>query len=153
MNHILITDGACRGNPGPMGLGIILLDKDEVVVAQKHLKPGRGTNNTAETLAFLNGLELAQEMGIDRLACFSDSQLLTNQLTGAFKINKPELKDLHKKINEKKKKFKFLSIQWHPRETPYGMVADAISRGILFTEGVSICQQIPRQLRRPTTNS
>ena len=50
------TDGACTGNPGPAGLGVVVLDG-----AQRHERSeylGHGTNNIAELTAVLRGLEL-----------------------------------------------------------------------------------------------
>lgn len=53
----LYTDGACTGNPGPMGIGVVLLDGDERRELSEYL--GVGTNNIAELTAILRGLELA----------------------------------------------------------------------------------------------
>jgi ribonuclease HI len=55
------TDGACSGNPGPMGIGVV------VVVAGDQRKEhgeylGRGTNNIAELTAIRRGLEIAEEL-------------------------------------------------------------------------------------------
>ncbi len=50
------TDGACTGNPGPAGLGVVVLDG-----AQRHERSeylGHGTNNIAELTAVLRGLQL-----------------------------------------------------------------------------------------------
>lgn len=49
------TDGACSGNPGPMGIGVVVIDgewRDEV---SEYL--GIGTNNIAELVAIERGLE------------------------------------------------------------------------------------------------
>jgi len=49
------TDGACSGNPGPAGLGIVLfLDGDRIEISE-YL--GNGTNNIAELTAILRALE------------------------------------------------------------------------------------------------
>lgn len=49
------TDGACTGNPGPAGLGVVILDGDERRELSEYL--GEGTNNIAELMAILRGLE------------------------------------------------------------------------------------------------
>ncbi|MGI9301991.1 MAG: RNase H family protein, partial [Gammaproteobacteria bacterium] len=51
----IYTDGACRGNPGPGGWGVVLLWKDR----EKTLKGGesRTTNNRMELTAAIVGLE------------------------------------------------------------------------------------------------
>jgi len=49
------TDGACTGNPGPMGVGVVILDGKERREISEYL--GHGTNNIAELTAILRGLE------------------------------------------------------------------------------------------------
>lgn len=51
------TDGACSGNPGPMGIGVVVVAGDERKELGEFL--GRGTNNIAELTAIRRGLELA----------------------------------------------------------------------------------------------
>jgi len=49
------TDGACSGNPGPMGIGVVIIDgawRDEI---GEYL--GIGTNNIAELVAIERGVE------------------------------------------------------------------------------------------------
>lgn len=52
------TDGACIGNPGPMGLGVVILGGRR---KRQELSEflGHGTNNIAELTAILRGLEVA----------------------------------------------------------------------------------------------
>ncbi|MCC6995306.1 MAG: ribonuclease HI [Deltaproteobacteria bacterium] len=52
---IIYTDGACIGNPGPMGLGVVLIDVDRRLELSEFL--GHGTNNIAELTAIQRGLE------------------------------------------------------------------------------------------------
>jgi ribonuclease HI len=56
---IIYTDGACHGNPGPMGIGIVILDRGERREVSEFL--GEGTNNIAELTAILRALELVPE--------------------------------------------------------------------------------------------
>src|SRR5262249_7757791 len=51
------TDGACTGNPGPMGIGVVVIDGRERKEVSEFL--GEGTNNIAELTAIVRGLELA----------------------------------------------------------------------------------------------
>jgi len=51
------TDGACSGNPGPMGIGILVIAGDKRKEHGEFL--GRGTNNIAELTAIRRGLEIA----------------------------------------------------------------------------------------------
>jgi ribonuclease HI len=54
------TDGACTGNPGPMGIGVVVLWDGKM---QRELSEflGLGTNNIAELTAIDRGLDLAEE--------------------------------------------------------------------------------------------
>jgi ribonuclease HI len=51
---IIYTDGACTGNPGPMGLGAVILDGKERRELSEYL--GIGTNNIAELTAIERAL-------------------------------------------------------------------------------------------------
>ena len=54
------TDGACSGNPGPGGWGVLLRAKTgDAVVKERELKGGEAdtTNNRMELLAAINALE------------------------------------------------------------------------------------------------
>jgi len=48
------ADGACSGNPGPAGLGVVVLDGDSRVELSEYI--GHGTNNIAELTAILRAL-------------------------------------------------------------------------------------------------
>ena len=67
---IVYADGACSGNPGPAGLGVVLIDGPRRVELSEYL--GLGTNNIAELTAVLRALtetEAARPMMI-----YTDSQ-------------------------------------------------------------------------------
>jgi ribonuclease HI len=51
---VAYTDGACSGNPGPAGLGVVVVD-GEVIERFEYL--GSATNNIAELTAILRALE------------------------------------------------------------------------------------------------
>jgi ribonuclease HI len=52
------ADGACSGNPGPAGLGVVVLDTESRIELSEYI--GQGTNNIAELTAILRALgELA----------------------------------------------------------------------------------------------
>jgi ribonuclease HI len=52
---VAYADGACSGNPGPAGLGVVLLDGKRRVEISEYL--GEGTNNIAELTAVLRAIE------------------------------------------------------------------------------------------------
>jgi ribonuclease HI len=52
---IVYTDGACTGNPGPMGIGVVIVDGKDRKELSEYL--GVGTNNIAELTAIERALE------------------------------------------------------------------------------------------------
>jgi ribonuclease HI len=56
---IVYTDGACTGNPGPMGIGVVLVAGDRRKEISEYL--GIGTNNIAELTAILRALEAIKD--------------------------------------------------------------------------------------------
>ena len=52
---IVYTDGACSGNPGPAGIGVVILDGGKRRELSEYL--GVGTNNIAELMAIVRALE------------------------------------------------------------------------------------------------
>lgn len=54
---VVYADGACSGNPGPCGIGVVLLDGPKRREISEYL--GQGTNNIAELTALLRALEHA----------------------------------------------------------------------------------------------
>ncbi len=59
-NLFAYTDGACSGNPGPGGWGVLLIARDgETVVKERALKGGEQdtTNNRMELMAAITALE------------------------------------------------------------------------------------------------
>lgn len=54
---VVYTDGACQGNPGPAGLGAVLLYNDQICELSEYL--GHGTNNIAELTAILRAIDAA----------------------------------------------------------------------------------------------
>ncbi|MDD3029205.1 MAG: ribonuclease HI [Alphaproteobacteria bacterium] len=73
----IFTDGACRGNPGPGGWGV-LLRADSV---EKELSGGENptTNNRMELTAAIKGLEALTRPSVVRL--YTDSQYVQKGIT------------------------------------------------------------------------
>jgi len=95
----IYTDGACFGNPGPMGIGVVIYRKGAVVgEISEHI--GKGTNNIAEYTAVIRALETVKSMGEKEVLVRSDSQLLVKQLNNEYKIRDAKLKPLKRKIDE-----------------------------------------------------
>ena len=88
----LYCDGASRGNPGPSGAGVLLLDQNGEPILELSRFLDEATNNEAEYKALIRGLSAAKEIGIKSLQVFLDSQLVVNQLLGTYKVRNPRLR-------------------------------------------------------------
>ena len=77
------TDGACSGNPGPGGWGVLLQAKDgETVLKERELNGGEPetTNNRMELLAAIHALESLGRA--TPITVITDSQYVKNGVTG-----------------------------------------------------------------------
>lgn len=80
------TDGACSGNPGPMGIGVVVVDGPDRREAGVGL--GDGTSNIAELRAIEHGLVLAAELTGDKtrpMRVHSDSAYAIGILSKGWK--------------------------------------------------------------------
>lgn len=95
---ILYSDGASLGNPGKAGIGFLLYSSDRRLI-NKDAKPiGVATNNVAEYLALIYGMQAALSKGARELICYSDSELLVNQVTGKYKVRNTNLLLLYNQV-------------------------------------------------------
>lgn len=94
MELILFIDGACKGNPGSAGIGVLVTDAGGAILAEIGEGIGQTTNNVAEYKALIRGLEEAKARGAARVTVHTDSQLMARQMEGRYKINAPHLKAL-----------------------------------------------------------
>jgi ribonuclease HI len=95
-------DGAARGNPGPASYAIVLARPGEPVVEEADTI-GTATNNVAEYTALLRGLELAIDLGVKKLAVFSDSELMVKQMNGEYRVKNADLLPLYEEAKRLKK--------------------------------------------------
>lgn len=80
------TDGACSGNPGPAGLGVVIVGDGP---SQREISEylGEATNNIAELTAILRGLESVTDKTRPVLV-YSDSAYSIGLLTQSWKAKK-----------------------------------------------------------------
>jgi len=80
---IAYTDGACSGNPGPGGWGVLMRAmRGDAVVKQRELSGGAAetTNNQMELMAAISALEALKRPS--KLTIVTDSQYVKNGVTG-----------------------------------------------------------------------
>jgi len=109
-------DGGARGNPGPAGYGVHLVDDKGNLVAEISRYLGHRTNNFAEYSALIAALEYAMQHGWNGLRVISDSELLVKQIRGEYKVKSPDLKELYDRAMILIRKLAPFSIQHVLRE-------------------------------------
>jgi ribonuclease HI len=92
---VVYVDGGARGNPGPAAIGVVVSDRDGEVIDELKERIGVATNNVAEYRAVLAGLERAAALGAREVEIVNDSELVARQLTGAYKVKHPAMKQLY----------------------------------------------------------
>jgi ribonuclease HI len=121
-------DGACLNNPGPIGIGAVLLRETiQVDSISKHC--GEGTNNIAEWMALVALLELAVKHNVKDLQVCGDSQLVINQVQGKYKIKTGHLRQYKTRAVELIKRIGAVQFTWIPRKENY--LADGLSKACL----------------------
>ena len=110
---VIYTDGACTGNPGPMGIGAVILrgsDRRELTAFI-----GVGTNNIAELTAIERALDALDDADRDGpVLVHADSAYAIGVLSGAYKAKKNI--DLIARIRAKVDRFphlKFVKVAGH----------------------------------------
>jgi ribonuclease HI len=76
------TDGACSGNPGPGGWGVLMIARDgDVVMKERELAGGEAltTNNRMELLAAISALEALKVAS--EITIVTDSAYVKNGIT------------------------------------------------------------------------
>jgi ribonuclease HI len=102
---MIFTDGAARGNPGPSGAGVFVVDSKRNVVMENCFFLGKKTNNQAEYLALVFASMLVkeeiekQEIDNIELMFFSDSELLVHQMNNFYKVKNPILAKMKREID------------------------------------------------------
>jgi ribonuclease HI len=113
---ILYSDGASLGNPGKAGIGVVIYDQDRKLIKEISKFIGITTNNVAEYMALVYGLEEALYLRAKKVSCFLDSELLARQLEGSYKVRDEKLKLFYHQVKYLEHFFNKISFSHLPRE-------------------------------------
>lgn len=113
---IIFTDGGARGNPGPAGIGAVILDEKGKVVAEISEYIGEATNNQAEYRALIAALTKAQKLGASEAEVFLDSELAVKQLNHEYRVKDKDLAPLFVSVYNLTLGFKRVSFRHVRRE-------------------------------------
>lgn len=122
---VIYADGAARGNPGPAGIGVVIEDGRGRVLKEVSQFVGQKTNNQAEYMAVIQGLEEAAEYQADAVLIRLDSTLVVRQLKGEYNIESPLLKPLMSQVQELLARYRVAGIEHIERE--YNRAADRLA--------------------------
>lgn len=125
----IYTDAAVKGNPGPVGIGIVIVRNNEQTQLSIPLNDILD-NHQAEFQAVIHGLKwLIQKKWTNELTfCYTDSQIV------AQSIEKEYAKDIYfqNSVNEilsLMRNFSYISIEWIPESENKG--ADNLAKQAL----------------------
>ena len=113
---IIYTDGGARNNPGPAGIGAVLMSEDEKAIARISEYIGNTTNNQAEYRAVIAAIKKAKELGAEELNFYLDSELVVKQLNREYKVKDKDLALLFVQIYNISLSFKKITFNYIPRE-------------------------------------
>jgi len=113
---IFYTDGASQGNPGESGVGIVMCDSNNQKIQTFRKYIGSTTNNVAEYVAFIMGMQEAVKARVKDVQFYSDSELLVRQVQGIYKVRDDRLKQLYAIFENLKDYFNNFSIEHIDRE-------------------------------------
>jgi ribonuclease HI len=112
---VIFSDGGARGNPGPAAIAFLILSENLQLLQTSTRYIGLHTNNQAEYQALIAALESATKLNAEEVICQLDSELVTKQLTGEYKVKNAELRQKWKKVQELKKHFEHVTFINVPR--------------------------------------
>ena len=115
MKVIVHVDGGARGNPGPAAAASVISTSDGEVLEEQAQLLGTATNNVAEYRALLLGLARVRELGAQEVEVVGDSELIAQQVRGAYKVKNEALRELHREAMAALRGFQRWSIQTVPR--------------------------------------
>ena len=132
--HLLQFDGGSNPNPGPSSAGAVIFGPGQrKFVYEQGVFINHASNNEAEYRALLVGLEAAKGLGIKHLLIEGDSQLVVEQIAGAYKMKSEALRPFYASARKLiVKDFEFIGIRHIYREN--NTYADGITKYILQTK-------------------
>ena len=136
---VAYIDGGSRGNPGPAGYGVRIEDEEGRVVDELNGAIGTATSNRAEYRGLIAALEYLAAHGHRDAIVRSDSELLTRQMRGEYRVRQPELAILHGRARELASRLERVRFEHVPRER--NRRADALANAAM--DGALVRGQAP----------
>jgi ribonuclease HI len=106
-------DGASRGNPGPSGIGVVII-KNKLIIAEYNEFIGEKTNNQAEYAALKKALQIASIFDSE-ITVLSDSKLVVNQRKNRYRVRNKQINLVFREISNLEKRFRTVIYRYVPR--------------------------------------
>ena len=106
-------DGASRGNPGPSGIGVVII-KNKLIIAEYNEFIGKKTNNQAEYVALKKALQIASMLD-NEITVLSDSKLVVSQRKNKYRVRNKQIKIIFREISNLEKQFRTVIYRYIPR--------------------------------------
>jgi ribonuclease HI len=128
MEVTVYIDGSSQGNPGPAGISALIYNGKGELEKKISEYIGVTTNNVAEYTALIYALQGALILGIKRMTIFTDSELVSKQLEGSYRVKDNDLKRLYKQVKHLLTGFEKVNIEHISREE--NKEADRVARRV-----------------------
>jgi ribonuclease HI len=128
----IYTDGACTGNPGPAGIGVVLLYRGHRKELSEYL--GHGTNNVAELTAVLRGLQAVKDPTLPVDVCLDSAYSIGVLVQGwKAKANQHLIAAIHREM-ARFRDLRLVKVEGHAgvreNERADELAREAVSRGM-----------------------
>lgn len=101
MKYTIYCDGLAEPNPGGGSWGFVVFDEyNNKVIEQKGFVGWKQTNNEMEYRAVIEALVWCHEFENAEITIYTDSQLVVNQLNGAWQVHSPNLQGWFDNAND-----------------------------------------------------
>ena len=104
-SYVLFFDGCSKGNPGKAGCGAVIYENNVEIFSKAVFVGKKETNNYAEYMGLIVGLENAIIKKIKVLTVKGDSMLVIKQMNGLYKVKSPNLIPLFEFAKQLETKF------------------------------------------------
>ena len=111
----LFVDGASDLKTSTAGIGGVLYSRDKEILCFAEPLHDK-TNNEAEYLALIKGIDAAHSMKVENLIIHADSELIVRQINGLYKVKNKRMKELYSIASNKLKKIPKWNIKHIGRE-------------------------------------
>lgn len=104
-------DGASRGNPGPSGIGYLIVGEDGKDIKRGGEFIGFATSRVAEYYALKEACEQGIELGLKNVKFVGDSLMVINQMNGIYQVKNKDLVQVHDDVLKLISKFDTVAFQ------------------------------------------